>query len=128
MLCDQLHNLRRPRQLCCVNTIYSISIFSLRQKCTYNLATTKENEFLGLLRLKSASGTASTIVANVIRAISRNGIRSMHGLLMTTERMQCFALRLRVVGVGKIPLERLESGEIMRSRPIKAGLVKSLAD
>ena len=24
----------------------------------------------------------------------------MHGLLTTTKRMQCFALRLRVVGVG----------------------------
>ena len=47
---------RRPRQLCCGNTIYSISIFSLREKCTYNFATTwqqkfattKKNEFLGL--------------------------------------------------------------------------------
>ena len=36
-----------------------------------------------------------TIVANVIGGISRNG-RSTHGLLMTTKRMQCFALRLRV--------------------------------
>ena len=36
--------------------------------------------------------------------------------------------RLRVVGAVKIPLVRLESGEIMRSRPMKAGLVKSLAD
>ena len=33
-----------------------------------------------------------------------------------------------VVGVGKIPPVRLESGEIMHSRPMKAGLVKSLAD
>ena len=33
-----------------------------------------------------------------------------------------------VVGVGKKPPVRLESGEIMRSRPMKAGLVKSLAD
>ena len=44
--------------------------------------------------------------------------------------MQCFALRVVAVGVGKnakIPV-RLESGEIMRSRPMKAGLVKSLAD
>ena len=32
------------------------------------------------------------------------------------------------VGVGKKPPVRLESGEIMRSRPMKAGLVKSLAD
>ena len=36
--------------------------------------------------------------------------------------------QVRVVGVGKIPPARLESGEIMRSRRIKAGLVKSLAD
>ena len=36
--------------------------------------------------------------------------------------------QVRVVGVGKIPPVRLESGEIMRSRPMKAGLVKSLAD
>ena len=50
----------------------------------------------------------------------------MHGLLTTTKRMQCVALRLVVV--GKIPLVRLESGEVMRSRPMKAGLVKSLAD
>ena len=50
----------------------------------------------------------------------------MHGLLTTTKRMQCFALRLVVV--GKIPPVRLESGEVMRSRPMKAGLVKSLAD
>ena len=47
----------------------------------------------------------------------------MHGLLTTTKRMQCFALR--VVG-GGVPPVRLESGEIMRSRPMKAGLVKSL--
>ena len=52
----------------------------------------------------------------------------MHGLLTTTKIMQCFALRLRVVGVGKIPPVQLESGEIMRSRQMKAGLVKSLAD
>ena len=52
----------------------------------------------------------------------------MHGLLMMTKIMQCFALRLHIVGVGKIPLVRLESGEIMRSRLMKAGLVKSLAD
>ena len=73
LLCDQLHNLRRPRQLCCGNAIYSVSIFSLRKKCTYNFVTTNENEFLGLLRLKSANKTASTIVANIIGAISRNG-------------------------------------------------------
>ena len=36
--------------------------------------------------------------------------------------------QVRVVGVGKIPPVRFESGEIMRSRPMKAGLVKSLAD
>ena len=36
--------------------------------------------------------------------------------------------QVRVVGVGKIPSVRFESGEIMRSRPMKAGLVKSLAD
>ena len=53
----------------------------------------------------------------------------MHGLLTkTTNRMQCFALRIRVVGVDKIPPVRLESGEIINSRPMKAGLVKSLAD
>ena len=51
----------------------------------------------------------------------------MHGFLTTTKRMHCFALRLRVVGVGNIPV-RLESGEIMRPRPMKAGLVKCLAD
>ena len=74
------------------------------------------------------------MVANVIGDISRNGRRSMHGLFTTTKRMQCFALRLRhktqvhVVGVGKIPPVRFESGEIMRSRPMKAGLVKSVAD
>ena len=39
--CDQLHNVRRLRQLCCRNTIYSISIFSLCKKITYNFATTK---------------------------------------------------------------------------------------
>ena len=50
----------------------------------------------------------------------------MHGLLTTTKIMQCFALGLVVV--GKIPPVRLESGEVMRSRPMKAGLVKSLAD
>ena len=52
----------------------------------------------------------------------------MHGLLTTTKIVQCFALRLRVVGVGKIPPVRLESGEIMRLRSMKAGLVKYLAD
>ena len=53
----------------------------------------------------------------------------MHDLLTTTKRMQCFALRLHhVVGVGKIQSVRLESGEIMHSQPMKAGLVKSLAD
>ena len=53
----------------------------------------------------------------------------MHGLLTTTKRMQCFALRVVAVGMGKMPLPvRLESGEIMCSRPMKAGLVKSLAD
>ena len=36
--------------------------------------------------------------------------------------------QVRIVGVGNIPPVRLESGEIMRSRPMKAGLVKSLAD
>ena len=36
--------------------------------------------------------------------------------------------QVRVVGVGKIPPVRLESGEIGRSRPMKAGLVKYLAD
>ena len=54
----------------------------------------------------------------------------MHGLLTTTKIMQCFALRVLAVGVGKnakIPV-RLESREITRSRPMKAGLVKSLAD
>ena len=40
-VCDQLHNLRQLRQLCHGNTIYSISIFSLRKKRTYNFATTK---------------------------------------------------------------------------------------
>ena len=59
------------------------------------------------------------------RGKSRNGRRSMPGLLATTKIMPCFALC--AVGMGKIPL-RLESGEIMRSRPMKAGLVMSLAD
>ena len=36
--------------------------------------------------------------------------------------------QVRVVGVSKILPVRLECGEIMRSRPMKAGLVKSLAD
>ena len=39
----------------------------------------------------------------------------MHGLLTTMKIMQCFALRVVAVGVGKnakIPV-RLESGEIM---------------
>ena len=36
--------------------------------------------------------------------------------------------QVRVVGVGKIPPVQLESGEIMRSRLMKAGLVTSLAD
>ena len=36
--------------------------------------------------------------------------------------------QVRVVGVGKMPPVRWESGEIMRSRPMQAGLVKSLAD
>ena len=36
--------------------------------------------------------------------------------------------QVRVVGVGKIPSVRLETREIMRSRSMKAGLVKSLAD
>ena len=44
----------------------------------------------------------------------------MHSLLTTTKRMQCFALRIRVVGVGKKPPVRLESGEIMRSGPMKS--------
>ena len=48
------------------------------------------------------------------------------------QRTECnvFPLRVRVVGVGKILPVRLESGEIMHSRPMKAGLpvVKSLAD
>ena len=34
----------------------------------------------------------------------------MHGLLTTTKRMQCFAIRVVAVGVGEIPV-RLESGE-----------------
>ena len=51
----------------------------------------------------------------------------MHGLLTTTKIMQRFVLRVGAVGMCKIPL-RLESGEIMRSRPTQAGLVKSLAD
>ena len=46
--------------------------------------------------------------------------RSMHGLLTTTKRMQYFALREFVscpwCWVGNIPV-RLESGEIMHSRP-----------
>ena len=43
------------------------------------------------------------IVASVIGGISRNGRRYMQGLLTMTKRMQCFALRLRVVpcGVGQ---------------------------
>ena len=61
------------------------------------------------------------------RGISRNG-RSTHSLLTTTKIMQCFALRPFVgvvaVAVGKIPVQ-LESGEIMRSGPMKAGLVVS---
>ena len=81
-----------------------------------------------ITQTEKCNGTASTIVANEIGGISRNGRRSTHGLLMTTKRMQCFTLRVRVVEVGKIPPVRLESGEIMRSRPMKAGLVKSLAD
>ena len=43
----------------------------------------------------------------------------MHGLLPTTKRMQCFAIRVIAVlvpGVGKIPVP-LESGERMHSRP-----------
>ena len=32
---------RRLWQLCCGNTIYSISILSLRKKCMYDFATTK---------------------------------------------------------------------------------------
>ena len=61
-----------------------------------------------ILRLKSTNGAASTIVANVIGGggISRNW-RCTQGLLTTTKRMQCFALRLRVMGVGKIPPVRL---------------------
>ena len=44
LLCDPLHNLRRPQQICCGNSIYSrpLSVlFSLRKKCRYNFATTK---------------------------------------------------------------------------------------
>ena len=46
------------------------------------------------------------------------GLGPMHGLLMTTKILRCFALPLRVVllvGVDKIPPVRLESGEIMHS-------------
>ena len=51
----------------------------------------------------------------------------MHGLLMTMKRMQCFALRLRVVGVGKIlqgnnPFATDES----RTSKVSGGLVNFL--
>ena len=60
----------------------------------------------------------------------------MHGLLTSYDdeknamTMFCSSTssQVHVVGVSKIPPVRLESGEIMRPRPMKAGLVKSLAD
>ena len=73
------------------------------------------------------------MVANVIGDISKNG-RSTHGLLTSydDEKIAMFcsstSSQVRVVRVGKIPPVRFKSGEIMRSRPMKAGLVKSLAD
>ena len=57
----------------------------------------------------------------------------MHGLLTTTKRMQCVALRLRVVRVGKIPPVRLESGgnnafatDESRTSKVSGGLVNFL--
>ena len=57
------------------------------------------------------------------RGISRNG-RSTHCLLTMTKIMQCFALRLRVVGVGKTIVTRANNAFATD----EAGLVKSLAD
>ena len=77
-----------------------------------------------LLRLKSANGTASTIVSNVIRGISRNGSSKEYAWLAYDDEknaMFCSSTLSQVcfVGVAKIPPVRLESGEIMRSRPMK---------
>ena len=44
-------------------------------------------------------------------------------LCLRRRKNECFALRIHVVGVGKILPVRLESREIMRSRPMKAGLL-----
>ena len=77
--------------------------------------------------LKSATGTASTIVANVIGGISRNGRRSMHVWLTTTKIMQYFYLRVVAVGVDKIRVQ-LESGEKMRSRSELTSLGRTSKD
>ena len=69
------------------------------------------------LRLKSANGTASTIVANVIGGILRNGSRSMHVLLTRYDdenNAVTNVLLVVAVGVGKIPVQ-LKSEE--RNRP-----------
>ena len=87
-----------------------------------------------LLRLKSANGTASTIVAKRNRGYIKEWEKEYAWLAYHDEKnamtMFCSSTssQVRVVGVGKIPPVRLESVEIMRSRPMKAGLVKSLAD
>ena len=65
------------------------------------------------------------------RGISRNlRSRPMHGLLMLTTTKKCNVLLFEFVLWGWARYRRYDwnPGEIMRSRPMKAGLVKSLAD
>ena len=49
----------------------------------------------------------------------------MHGLLMTTNRMQCFALRIRVVGVGTIGIRgnNTFATDESRTSKVSGGLV-----
>ena len=68
------------------------------------------------------------MVAHVIGDISRNGRRLAYYDEKNAMFCSSTSSQVRVVRVGKIPPVRFESGEIMRSRPMKAGLVKSLAD
>ena len=71
-----------------------------------------------LPKLKSANGTSSTTIANVIKGWEKEYTwlaydDENNAMLWQNIALFSFALRLRVVAVGKIPA-RLKSGERMR--------------
>ena len=72
---------------------------------------------------------ASTIVANVIGGISRNG-RSMHVLLTTTKIMQYFAVRVVPWGWARYQYNCNPEKECIRDQnwQLLAGLLRSMAD